>query len=100
MKHLRQYIRQILLEDRDADRQPFVQDLLNNPNFNGKKAPPLVSIIMNCLNGERFLKSALDSVYKQTINDWEIIFLDNFSIDQSRNIAKSYKEKLKYFKTF
>ena len=33
MKHLRQYIRQMLLEDRDADRQPFVQDLLNNPNY-------------------------------------------------------------------
>ena len=34
MKHLRQYIRQLLLEDRDARRQPFVQDLLKNPKFN------------------------------------------------------------------
>ena len=33
MKQLRQYIRQILLEDRDADRQPFVMDLLNDPNY-------------------------------------------------------------------
>jgi hypothetical protein len=33
MKHLRQYIRQMLLEDRDADRQPFVMDLLNDPNY-------------------------------------------------------------------
>ena len=33
MKHLRQYIRQILLEDRDTNRQPFVQDLLSNPNY-------------------------------------------------------------------
>jgi hypothetical protein len=33
MKQLRQYIRRILLEDRDADRQPFVMDLLNDPNY-------------------------------------------------------------------
>ena len=61
-----------------------------------KQAHPLVSIIMNCLNGERFLKSALDSVYKQTINDWEIIFWDNYSSDNSAEITKSYDNRLKY----
>lgn len=58
-----------------------------------------VSILMNCYNAEKFLKEAIDSVYNQTFKDWEIIFIDNCSTDNSANIAKSYDTKLKYFKT-
>ena len=52
---------------------------------------------MNCYNGQRFLKEAIDSVYQQTYNDWEIIFWDNASDDDSAKVAKSYDKKLKYF---
>lgn len=55
-----------------------------------------VSIIMNCLNGERYLKEALDSVYAQTYEDWEIIFIDNASTDESAEIAQSYDQRLRY----
>jgi len=58
---------------------------------------PLVSILMNCYNGDRFLKDAIDSVYSQTYSNWEIIFWDNASTDSSSKIALSYDEKLKYF---
>ncbi len=59
---------------------------------------PLVSIVMNCFNGERFLKEALTSVINQTFKDWEIIFWDNQSTDQSAEIVKSYNEiRIKYF---
>lgn len=57
---------------------------------------PLVSIIMNCYNGERFLKEAIDSVYMQTYSNWEIVFWDNASNDNSGEIAKSYDQRLKY----
>ncbi len=60
-------------------------------------APPKVSIIMNCYNGERYLKEAIDSIYAQTYADWEIIFWDNASTDKSAEIAKSYDVRLKYF---
>ena len=61
---------------------------------------PLVSILMNCYNGEKYLKEAIDSVFSQTYKNWEIIFIDNCSTDKSAKIAKSYdKEKLKYYKT-
>lgn len=61
---------------------------------------PLVSILMNCYNGEKYLKEAIDSVYAQTYKDWEIIFVDNCSIDESSPIAKSYDDgRLKYYKT-
>jgi len=59
---------------------------------------PLVSIIMNCYNGEKFLKDALDSVLAQTYLNWELIFWDNQSNDKSTTIFKNYYDpRLKYF---
>jgi glycosyltransferase involved in cell wall biosynthesis len=57
-----------------------------------------VSVIMNCHNGERFLREAIDSVFAQTYQDWEIIFWDNNSTDTSEMIAKSYgNDRVRYF---
>lgn len=58
-----------------------------------------VSILMNCYNGQEYLKEAIDSVFLQEYENWEIVFVDNCSTDGSADIAKSYGEKLKYFKT-
>ena len=52
---------------------------------------PLVSVIMNCFNGEKYLREAIDSVIAQTYTNWEIIFWDNQSVDRSAEIFKSYK---------
>ena len=49
---------------------------------------PLVSVIMNCYNGEKFLKESLKSLKKQSYKNWELIFFDNCSIDRSLNILK------------
>ena len=62
-------------------------------------AHPKGSIIMNCLNGEQYLKQAMDSVFEQTYDDWEVIFFDNASTDDSAAIAKSYGERVRYFKS-
>ena len=60
---------------------------------------PLVSIVMNCYNGEKFLSEAINSIYDQTYQNWEIIFWDNASTDSSANIALTYNDKLKYNKS-
>ena len=60
--------------------------------------PPLVSVIMNCYNSGEFLREAIDSVYSQTYANWEIIFFDNASTDNSAEIAKSYDSKLRYYR--
>ncbi len=60
---------------------------------------PTVSIIMNCLNCAKYLREAIDSVFAQTYTDWEIIFWDNASTDNSAEIAKSYGEKVRYFRS-
>jgi len=60
----------------------------------------LVSIILNCYNGEKYLKEALSSVIAQTYKNWELIFLDNRSIDNSKIILNSYNnKKFRYFRT-
>lgn len=59
---------------------------------------PLVSVVINCFNGEAYLKEAIDSVYAQTYSNWEIIFWDNCSTDKSADIAKSYGNKVRYFR--
>ena len=59
---------------------------------------PNVSVVMNCFNGDEFLKDAIDSIYSQTLSNWEIIFLDNASNDQSSEIANKYDTRLKYYR--
>jgi glycosyltransferase involved in cell wall biosynthesis len=58
---------------------------------------PLVSVIMNCYNSDRYLKEAIESVYAQSYQNWEIIFWDNCSTDNSAKISNQYDSKLKYF---
>ena len=58
---------------------------------------PLVSIIINCYNGEKYLAEAINSIYSQTYKNWEIVFWDNASNDRSANIAKSYDKRLRYY---
>ena len=62
------------------------------------KETALISIIVNCFNGERYLKDALNSVLNQTYKNWEIIFWDNQSKDNSAKVFKSFTDKrFKYF---
>lgn len=60
---------------------------------------PLVSVVINCYNGDRYLREAIDSVYAQTRQDWEIVFFDNASTDTSGEIASSYDSRLRYFRS-
>ena len=63
---------------------------------------PVVSVYIVNHNYGRFLQQAIDSVLKQTLKDFEIIFIDNGSDDDSReklkNILAIKKSKLFYKK--
>lgn len=62
------------------------------------KKNPLVSIIMNCHNGELFLEQSLKSIFLQSYKNWELIFWDNKSQDQSKKILIKFKDKrIKYY---
>ncbi|MBK87177.1 MAG: hypothetical protein CMC86_08320, partial [Flavobacteriaceae bacterium] len=60
----------------------------------------LVSIIVNCFNGEKYLSQTLESILSQNYMNFEVIFVDNCSTDSSAKIFKKIKDKrFKYFKT-
>ena len=63
------------------------------------KKTPLISILVNCYNGEKFLYYAIKSILDQSYKNWEIIFFDNKSSDNSLNIIKKFKnKKIKIFR--
>lgn len=59
---------------------------------------PLVSVIINCYNGEKYLREAIDSVIAQTYDNWELVFWDNQSTDSTREIVENYHNpKIHYY---
>ena len=59
-----------------------------------KSAEPLVSVYIVNHNYGDYLDKAIESVLNQTLDDYEIIFIDNGSTDSSRKkIEKYYNNK-------
>ena len=59
---------------------------------------PKVSIVMPTYNRANYLKEAIDSIFTQTIQDWELIIIDGGSTDNTRELVESYREgRIKYY---
>ncbi|WP_287295599.1 glycosyltransferase family A protein [Moorena sp. SIO2C4] len=54
---------------------------------------PLVSGIMIFLNAEKFIEEAIQSVFAQTYNNWELLLVDDGSTDNSTAIAQRYAQQ-------
>jgi glycosyltransferase involved in cell wall biosynthesis len=54
---------------------------------------PLVTVIALCYNHEKFLEECLQSVVNQTYTNVEIIVVDDFSTDTSREKILAFKKK-------
>lgn len=55
--------------------------------------PPLISIVIATFNRAELLKIALDSVFSQTYQDFEVIVVDDGSTDQTQEFLNSVKDK-------
>lgn len=51
---------------------------------------PLVSVIIPCYNGEKYIGEAIESVLNQSYKNWELIIVDDKSKDNSKNIVQKY----------
>ena len=56
----------------------------------GGKAVPLLSIIVPIYNVELYLRQCLDSILRQTFEDFELILVNDGSTDNSPNICDDY----------
>jgi glycosyltransferase involved in cell wall biosynthesis len=54
---------------------------------------PLISVIIPCYNGEKYLSQALESLLWQTYSNWECILVDDGSTDRSAEIFNKYSIK-------
>lgn len=52
---------------------------------------PKVSVIVPNYNHQAFLKERIDTILQQTYQDFELIILDDCSIDNSVSIIESYR---------
>jgi glycosyltransferase involved in cell wall biosynthesis len=53
----------------------------------------ILSIVMVCYNHGPYLKEALESVLAQTYQDWELIIVDDGSVDDSVEISAGYARR-------
>ena len=52
-----------------------------------------ISIICAAYNAEKYIKQTIESILAQTINDWELIIVDDCSTDNTLTIVEQYVER-------
>jgi cellulose synthase/poly-beta-1,6-N-acetylglucosamine synthase-like glycosyltransferase len=75
------------------DIYPFPEQLMQNVVVGPET---LVSVIIPCYNYARFLKQAIDSVFRQTYQNVEVIVVDDGSGDETAAICQAYGDLIKY----
>lgn len=53
-----------------------------------EKKAPLVSVVIPVYNGARYLSETIESIRKQTLDDWELVIVDDGSTDESWSIIE------------
>ena len=76
----------------DTELQSYIQARLGSESAS--------AVVMNCRNGEKFLDQSINSVINQTYKNWELIFVDNMSEDNSQKMFSNFEnKKMKYINT-
>lgn len=61
---------------------------------------PLVTVVVPCYNCEKYLQRTIDSVASQTYENFECILIDDFSVDATGAIIKSFCKVDKRFRYY
>jgi glycosyltransferase involved in cell wall biosynthesis len=62
------------------------------------RSSPKVSIVIPVFNGERFIRAAIESALTQTFTDFEIIVVDDGSVDQTATIVRQFSDRIVYYR--
>ena len=58
-----------------------------------KKINPLISVIIPCYNIEKYISNTIDSILNQTFNNFEVILVNDGSVDNTGKILDEYLKK-------
>jgi glycosyltransferase involved in cell wall biosynthesis len=61
---------------------------------------PLVSVLMTCFNREKFIGEAIESVQASGYPNFELLIVDDASVDRTASIAHAYAQKDKRIRIF
>lgn len=65
---------------------------MDEVKYEKQNATPLISVVMSVYNEENYLQEAVDSILKQTVQDFELIIVDDCSTDRTREILRGYRD--------
>lgn len=57
-----------------------------------------VSVIIPTYNGSRYICQTVESVLRQTYRDREVIVVDDGSLDQTGELLKPYRDRIRYYR--
>ncbi len=60
----------------------------------------MVTIVLPTYNGEKYIRKSIESVIAQTYKEWELIVIDDCSVDHTNQIVQEYVEKDHRIKLF
>ena len=69
----------------------LVKNGIDNPSQ--QTAEPLLSVVMAARNEARYVASAIQSIISQTYLNWELIIIDDGSIDETSDILEKYSRQ-------
>lgn len=55
----------------------------------------MFSVIIPVYNGEKFIDKAIESVFSQTVSDWELIIVNDGSKDNTLSVLEKYRDNKK-----
>ncbi len=78
----------------DCCVEKFVIKKLKKTNTQIKACPKLVSVIIPCYNGVKFLDCCFDSILRQSYKNIELVVVNDGSTDNSEEIILGYRSKI------
>lgn len=65
----------------------------NRKLFYGERGMPKITIVLPTYNGQQYIKESIESIINQTFKDWELIIVNDCSIDNTFMIINEYAKR-------